>query len=78
MQDLVELMAENTHNVWSQDRIQQGWTYGLNEVSCMNIVGWEGYAELKIIWSANFVIIFIVILFNNVIWCKSFIVGSLY
>ena len=32
MLDLVELMAENTHNVWSQDRIQQEWTYGLNEV----------------------------------------------
>ncbi len=30
--DLVELLAENTHNVWARDRIKQGWTYGLNEV----------------------------------------------
>ena len=31
--DLVELLAENTHNVWAKERIKQGWTYGLNEVS---------------------------------------------
>ena len=32
-QDLVELLAENTHNVWSKERIKQGWTYGLTEVT---------------------------------------------
>jgi len=31
-QDLVEQLAENTHNVWSKERIKQGWTYGLTEV----------------------------------------------
>ena len=30
--ELVELLAENTHNVWSKERIKQGWTYGLTEV----------------------------------------------
>lgn len=25
---LVELMAENVHEVWAQSRIEQGWTYG--------------------------------------------------
>ena len=32
MKELVELLAENTHNVWAKERIKQGWTYGLNEV----------------------------------------------
>ncbi|KAH3855014.1 hypothetical protein DPMN_097574, partial [Dreissena polymorpha] len=31
MCDLVELLAENTHNVWAKDRIKNGWTYGLCE-----------------------------------------------
>ena len=26
--DLAEKMAENVHEVWSQTRIDQGWTYG--------------------------------------------------
>lgn len=32
MEELVDQLAENTHNLWSKERIQQGWTYGLNEV----------------------------------------------
>lgn len=32
MEELVDLLAENTHNLWAKERIQQGWTYGLNEV----------------------------------------------
>lgn len=28
MEDLVEQLAENTHNVWAKERISQGWTYG--------------------------------------------------
>ncbi|WAR19518.1 RYR-like protein [Mya arenaria] len=31
MSDLVDLLAENTHNVWAKDRIKHGWTYGLYE-----------------------------------------------
>ncbi|KAK3736855.1 hypothetical protein RRG08_000604 [Elysia crispata] len=31
MQELVDLLAENTHNVWAKDRIKHGWTYGLFE-----------------------------------------------
>lgn len=31
--DLVNLLAENTHNVWAKERIRQGWTYGLTEDS---------------------------------------------
>ena len=34
MLELVDLLAENTHNVWAKDRIKHGWTYGLYEVCC--------------------------------------------
>lgn len=33
MEKLVDLLAENTHNVWARDHIQLGWTYGLSEVN---------------------------------------------
>lgn len=26
--DLTEIIAENTHNVWSRNRMDEGWTYG--------------------------------------------------
>lgn len=32
LEDLVDMLAENTHNVWAKDRIKNGWTYGLYEV----------------------------------------------
>lgn len=28
LNELVELMSENVHEVWAQSRIDQGWTYG--------------------------------------------------
>ncbi|KAJ8044966.1 Ryanodine receptor 2 [Holothuria leucospilota] len=31
MERLVEQLAENAHNVWARDRMEQGWTYGLAE-----------------------------------------------
>lgn len=31
MEELVDQLSENTHNLWAKERIQQGWTYGLNE-----------------------------------------------
>ena len=30
---LVERLAENGHNVWARDRIRQGWTYSIVQVS---------------------------------------------
>ena len=33
MEELVDRLAENTHNVWARERISQSWTYGLNEDS---------------------------------------------
>lgn len=32
MEQFIDQLAENTHNLWAKERIQQGWTYGLNEV----------------------------------------------
>lgn len=31
LEELVELLAENTHNVWAKERIRNGWTYGVVE-----------------------------------------------
>ena len=28
LDELVEKIAENVHEVWAQSRLQQGWTYG--------------------------------------------------
>ncbi len=39
--DLTELLAKNTHEVWAQQRIKDGWTYGdkkddsLKQTPCM-------------------------------------------
>ena len=33
LEELIDQLAENTHNVWAKERITQGWTYGLNEVN---------------------------------------------
>lgn len=31
LEELVDSLAENTHNIWAKERISEGWTYGLNE-----------------------------------------------
>lgn len=28
--DLAEKLAENVHEVWAENRLSQGWTYGVN------------------------------------------------
>ncbi len=28
LSDLIEKMAKNVHELWAQERMQQGWTYG--------------------------------------------------
>ena len=38
MEELVDQLAENTHNLWAKERIGQGWTYGLNEVWSHTII----------------------------------------
>lgn len=31
-EEVVNLLAENDHNVWARERIRQGWTYGAQQV----------------------------------------------
>ncbi len=33
MDHLIEILAENTHNVWAEARIKDGFTYGVSDVS---------------------------------------------
>ena len=28
LEELIELMAENNHEIWASNRMQEGWTYG--------------------------------------------------
>ena len=37
---LVERLAENGHNVWARDRVRQGWTYSIVQVTTSR--GWPG------------------------------------
>ncbi len=32
LEDLVDKLAENAHNIWAVSRISQGWTYGKSNV----------------------------------------------
>ena len=32
LEELVDQLAENTHNIWAKERVSEGWTYALNEV----------------------------------------------
>lgn len=36
---LVDKLAENAHNVWAKDRIKQGWTYGIQQVTAPSVCG---------------------------------------
>ena len=51
MEELVDRLAENTHNVWARERISQGWTYGLNEDSekrrSPHLVSYKDVDEVK-------------------------------
>ena len=35
MEELVEQLAENGHNIWASKRISEGWTYGKANVSSL-------------------------------------------
>lgn len=36
---LVERLAENGHNVWARDRVRQGWTYSIVQVTPFPLCG---------------------------------------
>ena len=37
LEQLVEQMAKNVHEVWAQTRISQGWTYGEQRDDCLKM-----------------------------------------
>ncbi|XP_052468031.1 ryanodine receptor 2 isoform X4 [Carassius gibelio] len=41
---MVDKLAENAHNVWARDRIRQGWTYGVQQVS---VCGLYRFQDIK-------------------------------
>ncbi len=43
MEELIEILAENTHNVWAAGRIKDGFTYGIADVSTL-----ESYASITV------------------------------
>ena len=47
LEELVDQLAENTHNIWAKERVSEGWTYGLNEV--ILIFTWTTIANFRIL-----------------------------
>lgn len=38
LDELVEKLAENIHEVWAQSRMEQGWTYGPERSDTLSII----------------------------------------
>ena len=51
MYELVEDLAKNVHEVWAQNRISQGWTYGLERSDVLKqhpcLVPYEELPEIE-------------------------------
>ena len=51
LNELVEKMARNVHEVWAQSRISQGWTYGLERSDALKhhpcLVPYEDLPEVE-------------------------------
>ncbi len=45
-EELVNLLAENEHNVWAKERIKHGWTYGAQQVYVLCCAYCTGHALL--------------------------------
>lgn len=64
MEELVDQLAENTHNLWAKERIQQGWTYGLNEVSFL--VRPHLFVFVLFVWSCRILTCFAVLTWSRI------------
>lgn len=38
LMELVEVMAKNVHEVWSQSRLSEGWTYGARRTTRRRLI----------------------------------------
>jgi ryanodine receptor 2 len=51
LNDLVEQMAKNVHEVWAQSRMEQGWTYGAERNDALKhhpcLVAYEDLPEVE-------------------------------
>lgn len=51
LDELIEALAKNVHEVWSQNRISQGWTYGLERSDVLKqhpcLVPYEELPEIE-------------------------------
>ncbi len=57
MNELVEQMAKNVHEVWAQTRISQGWTYGAERNDTLKqhpcLVPYEDLPEEERVYDRN-------------------------
>ena len=64
-EEVVNLLAENDHNVWARERIKQGWTYGAQQVyilCCITAL----FRHIEIIRSLRNVVATLFLLFESV------------
>ena len=51
LNDLVEQMAKNVHEVWAKSRMEQGWTYGVERNDALKhhpcLVAYEDLPEVE-------------------------------
>ena len=54
---LIEAMAKNVHEIWAQERISQGWTYGEKRDDAMKhhpcLVAYEDLPEEEKVYDRN-------------------------
>lgn len=57
LEQLVEKMAKNVHEIWAQERINQGWTYGEKRDDVQKhhpcLVGYEDLPEDEKVYDRN-------------------------
>jgi ryanodine receptor 2 len=57
LNELVEQMAKNVHEVWAQTRIEQGWTYGAERNDTLKqhpcLVSYEDLPEEERVYDRN-------------------------
>mgnify|MGYP003293924432 CR=1 FL=1 len=57
LNELVEQMAKNVHEVWAQTRIEQGWTYGVERNDTLKqhpcLVPYEDLPEDERVYDRN-------------------------